>query len=417
MLVPGATQPPKRLWSRDFTLLFIARSVSVLGDQMLVPTTITVAVLQAGYGVTGVGFALAANTAPLAIFVIFGGVLADRFGPVRVMITADIARLVLHGGLAVSFAVGKPDLWLIVTLLALAGTGTAAFQPGYVSVIPRTARDVQKANAAIRVSESLMTVLGPALAGLLLAFASVSVVAAIDAATYGISSVCLLALKLRISPSPRRTPLRRDLVQGWREFRARRWLWSVIVIFMLYQVTVNGPFITLGQSLITLEHGESALGFVMSMFGLGAVVGGLIAARFRPAHPLRAGAFAQLGSVFAVLAVALHLSPPMIAAGYALQGAGGAFWLVMFHSSVQTKIPPDVLGRVHAYDVAGSLVMRPVGQTAAGPTALWLGAVPVLFFSATMLVIVVCLLLAVPDIRNLRRARPQVPVRVSPPAR
>ncbi|WP_329024152.1 MFS transporter [Streptomyces sp. NBC_00690] len=395
---------PEKLWSRDFTLLFAARTISVLGDQMLIPTAITVAVLQAGYGVIGVGYALAAHTAPLALFVIFGGVLVDRFTPIRVMIVADTARLILHGILAASFAMGKPSLLLIVTLLALGGIGTAAFQPGYVSVIPRTARDVQKANAAIRVAESLMTVAGPAFAGLLLAFSSVSVVLIVDASTFGISALCLLALRLKIPRSTQRTSIRRDLVQGWLEFSSRTWLWGVIVIFMLYQVTVNGPFVVLGQSLITIEHGESALGFIMSMFGLGSVLGGLLAVRLKPPHPLRAGAIAMVSTVFGLLAVALQLSPPMIAVGYALWGVGAAFWLVMFHSSVQTKIPPDVLGRVHAYDVAGSLVMRPVGQMAAGPAALWVGAIPVLFFSSAMLMVTVVLLLAFPAIRNLRRS-------------
>lgn len=400
---PEISQTSQRLWSRDFTLLFAARTVSTFGDMMLAPTTITVAVLKAGYGVTGVGYALAAHTAPLALFVVLGGVLVDRFTPVRVMIVADAARLVVHGALAVSFMAEKPDLWLIVTLLALGGTGTAAFQPGYVSVIPRTARDVQKANAAIRVTESLATIAGPAVAGLLLAFASVPVVMALDAATFGISALCLLALRLKISRAPQRPTLRRDLVQGWREFRSRTWLWGVIVVFMLFQVSVGGPFVILGQSLITTEHGESALGFIMAMFGLGAVLGGLLATRLKPRYPLRAGAFAVTSSLCSLLVLALELPPPVIAAGYALHGVGGAFWLVMFHSSVQTKVPPDVLGRVHAYDVAGSLVMRPVGQVVAGPAALLVGVVPVLLFSSAMVVVVACLLLAVPAIRNLRR--------------
>lgn len=396
-------RPPGRLWSRQFTLFFLARTVSVLGDQMLVPTAITVAVLQAGYGVTGVGFALAAHTAPLAVFVIFGGVIVDRFTPVRVMIAADVARLLLHGSLAFAFAAGRPGLWLIVLLLGLGGVGTAAFQPGYASVIPRTARDVQKANAAIRVSESLVAVVGPAVAGLLLALSSVPVVVAIDATTFGVSAVCLLALRLRIPRAPQGPTLRRDLVQGWREFTARTWLWGVIVIFMLFQATVNGPFLTLGQSIITLEHGEGTLGFVMSMFGLGAVLGGLVAARIKPHHPLRAGALGLACTAASVLAVAFQLPAPLIASGYALHGVGSAFWLVMFHSSVQTKIPLEVLGRVHAYDVAGSVVMKPVGQMAAGPAALAFGAVSVLFFSSAMLFVTIALLLAVPTIRNLRR--------------
>lgn len=396
-------QPPQRLWSRNFSLLFAARTVSVLGDQMLVPTAITVAVLQAGYGVTGVGYALAAHTAPLALFIIFGGIIADRFTPVRVMIAADIARLIFHGTLAISFATGKPSLWLITVLLALGGIGTAVFQPGYVSIIPRTARDVQKANATIRVTESLVMVAGPAVAGLLLTFASVSFVVALDATTFGVSAACLLAMRLRIPRSAQRATIRRELVQGWQEFSSRTWLWSVIVIFMFYQASVNGPFLTLGQSLITIKHGESTLGFIMSMFGLGAVLGGLLSARIRPRYPLRAGSIALACTVCSLLVLALELPPPMIAVGYAVHGAGSAFWLVMFHSSVQTKIPPEVLGRVHAYDVAGSVVMRPVGQMAAGPAAIWVGAVPVLLFSSTMLCVTVGLLLAVPAIRNLRR--------------
>ncbi|MEU9607222.1 MFS transporter [Streptomyces sp. NPDC048057] len=404
LLTPETTRTSEHVWSRDFTLFFVARTVSVLGDHMLIPTTMTVAMLQAGHGVNGVGYALASHTAPLALFVIYGGVLVDRFTPVRVMIVADVLRLVLHAALALAFATGDPPLWLVLGLLALSGVSTAAFQPGYASVIPQIASDVQKANGAIRVAESLMTVAGPATAGLLLAFASVPVVLAIDAATFAISAVCLLALRLKIPRSPRRTTIHRDLAEGWREFRARTWLWGVIVIWMFYQVTVNGPFLALGPSLITTWHGEGTLGLVLAMFGLGSVFGGLVAMRFKPVRPLRAGAVALLGTVFSLLAVALQLPPALIATGYVVQGAGAAFWIVMFHTSVQTKIPPDVLGRVHAYDVAGSLVMRPVGQVAVGPVSTGVGAEPVLFFSSAMLVVTVGLLLAVPAIRGLRRA-------------
>lgn len=400
---PETVLSPQSVWSKEFALFFAARTISVLGDQMLVPITVTVAVLQAGYGVVGVGFALAAHTAPFAVLVIPGGVLVDRFTPVRVMVAADLFRVLIHGSLAFSFLVGVPDLWLIIVLLALSGVGMAAFQPGYGSVIPRIALDVQKANAAIRVAESLVTVVGPAAAGLLLALASVPTVMAIDAATFGVSAACLLAMRLTVSRPPRRSPFRRDLARGWQEFRSRTWLWGVIVIFSLSQVTVNGPFITLGPSIITIEHGERTLGLVMSMFGAGAVLGGLVATRLRPRHPLRAGAVAMACGIFSLLSVAAQLPPPVIAACYALHGAGGAFWLVMYHSSVQTQIPREVLGRVHAYEVAGSLAMRPVGQLAAGPAAVLVGAVPLLFFSSAMLLVTVGLLLAVPAIRDLRR--------------
>ncbi|WP_223865215.1 hypothetical protein [Streptomyces sp. 5-10] len=103
------------------------------------------------------------------------------------------------------------------------------------------------------------------------------------------------------------------------------------------------------------------------------------------------------------LGVALGLPAPLIAGCYGVSGVGMAFWIVMFHTSVQTHIPQDVLGRVHAYDAAGSLVMKPVGQALAGPLALVAGTVPLLCVSATMALVACALLLAIPAVRGLKR--------------
>ncbi|MGH3728234.1 MAG: MFS transporter [Micromonosporaceae bacterium] len=398
---PGPTRD--RLWSREFTMFFAARTSSVLGDMML-PVALTAAMLQSGYGMSGVGYALAAHIAPFAICVVFGGVLADRFGPRRLMVGADVARFFLQGLLATSFFLGRPALWQILLALVLVGLGSAAFQPGVASVIPQIARDVQKANATLRVAESLMTVIGPAFAGLILAFSSPAAVLAVDAATFGVSGICLLGLRRLAHVRPATTSgFRRDLVAGWREFRSRTWLWGVIVIWMLGALTVYGPSQTLGFSTILSQHGESAFGLVMSAMGVGSVVGGLVAARLRPRRPLRGGAIALSGFACAPFVVALDLPAPLIAAGFAVAGAGTAFWVVMFHTSVQTHIPPSVIGRVHAYDIAGSLAMAPVGRALAGPIGEQMGARIVLFFSSGMLLVVCALLLAVPAIRDLRR--------------
>ncbi|HZM81624.1 MAG TPA: hypothetical protein VFC19_38360 [Candidatus Limnocylindrales bacterium] len=75
-----------RLWARDFSLYFTARSISALGDALMpVATALAVGGL---YGVTGVGVTLAVWTAPFVALVLFGGVLSDRFGARRMMIGA-----------------------------------------------------------------------------------------------------------------------------------------------------------------------------------------------------------------------------------------------------------------------------------------------------------------------------------------
>ncbi|MBF8186817.1 MFS transporter [Nonomuraea sp. K274] len=393
-----------RLWSPDFTRFFVARTTSTIGDMML-PVALTAAMLESGYGASGVGYALAAHITPLAIFVVFGGVLSDRFGARRMMIGADAGRLVFQGLLATAFFVTTPPLWVVLVLLMSVGLGTAAFQPGVATVIPQIAKDVQAANATLRVSESMMTVLGPAFAGLLLAVSSPAVVLAVDAATFGISGICLLGLRGIVHTRPEvRTSLRRQLVEGWQEFRSRTWLWGVIAIWMLGALTVFGPNQTLGFSTIAAQHGSFVFGLVMSAMGVGSVVGGLLATRVRPRHPLRAGSLSMSMFLFAPLTVALDLPAPLIATGYALMGAGMAFWLVMFHTSVQTHIPAALLGRVHAYDVAGSFVMQPVGRAMAGPVGEQVGARPYLFFASAMLLVCCALMLSVRAIRDLRRS-------------
>nr|WP_246096236.1 MFS transporter [Streptomyces botrytidirepellens] len=398
-----STDPP--LWTADFLLFLTARTISLLGDAML-PVAITAAVIRAGYGTSGVGYALAALVAPFAALIIFGGVLSDRFGARRLMVVSDTVRLCFQAVLALLFLLGTPQLWQILVLLALVGAGSAIFQPGVASITPRVARDVQKANGTLRISESVTAVIGPSLAGLLLVVSSPATVVALDALTYGVSGVCLLLLRsVPMGPAGRSggSSFRADLVEGWREFRARTWLWSVIVVFMLWQLAGAGPTMTLGNSTLVTDYGASTFGLVMSSLGAGSVLGGIVAIRLRPRYPLRAGALSMILWSLMPLGVALGLPAPLIAGCYGVSGVGMAFWIVMFHTSVQTHIPQDVLGRVHAYDAAGSLVMKPVGQAVAGPLAVVAGTVPLLCVSASMAFVACALLLAIPAVRGLKR--------------
>ncbi|WUO31884.1 MFS transporter [Streptomyces sp. NBC_00286] len=393
------------LWTADFRLFFAARTTSLLGDAML-PVAITAAVIRAGYGASGVGYALAALVAPFAALIIFGGVMSDRFGARRLMVVSDTTRLCFQALLALLFLLGTPQLWQILVLLALVGAGGAIFQPGVASITPRIAQDVQKANATLRISESMTVVIGPSLAGLLLVVSSPAAVIALDALTYGVSGACLILLRsVPMGPAGRggEASFRADLVEGWREFRARTWLWSVIVVFMLWQLAGAGPTMTLGNSTLVTDYGASTFGLVMSSLGAGSVLGGIVAIRLRPRYPLRAGALSMILWALMPLGVALGLPAPLIAGCYGVSGVGMAFWIVMFHTSVQTHIPQDVLGRVHAYDAAGSLVMKPVGQAVAGPLAVVAGTVPLLYVSASMALVACALLLAIPAVRGLKR--------------
>jgi MFS family permease len=396
------------VWSRDFALFFVARAVARLGDTML-PVALAAGLLRHGYGAGAVGLAMAATAAAFAGLVVFGGVIADRFSTRKLMIGADLVRLAAQSLAAALFFSGHVVLWEICAIGFVNGVAGAVFQPGVASTVPRLASDIQGANGAIRVAESGAQLAGPALAGVLVGLASPGGVFAAHAATYGVSALCLVVLRLP-PPAPRvrsarsaGAAFRADLVEGWREFRARTWLWGVIAIWCLYMIAVWGPTVPLVAADVVGEHGPRVYGLVNSALGAGTVVGGVLALRLRPRRMLRAGALALFAFAAFPAAVGAGFGPPAMAAGAAVAGAGLSFWGVMWATTVQTQVPADVLNRIHAYDVAGSLAMMPVGQALAGPAASALGTRHVLLAAGVTSVVVSAALLAVPAVRDLVR--------------
>lgn len=391
------------VWTREFRLFFTARSVSMLGTAM-VPVAMTLGVIQAGYGASGVGYTLASSTVPMALLVLFGGVFADRFTPRRMMVGADIVRLVSQSVTAVLFLTGTPALWQLMVVSAVNGSAAAMFQPGLASLIPQIARDVQRAVATQRTSESAMLLMGPSVAGLLVTFADVGVVFLIDAAGFGVSALCLALLRLTPGTgAAEEGSIWTNLRVGWHEFSSRTWMWGVIVIWAVMGIAAFGPVVPLGSILVNSAYNATGYGFVVSAHGAGTIVGGLIAMRVKPGRPLAAGALAMCFFALEPLSIALGLPLALMAACHLTAGMGSAFWGVMWMTSVQTQVAPEVLNRVHAYEVAGSVMALPVGQALAGPVASLLGAREVLAISSAVAVTGCVVLLSVPAIRRLRR--------------
>ncbi|MER8042121.1 MFS transporter [Streptomyces sp. NPDC094032] len=405
--MPAPAEPPTEppaLWNRNFRLFFVARAVAVFGEGM-VPVAFAAGLIGAGHSGSTVGYALGLWTASFAVFVLFGGVLADRFTARRMMILADLLRLPGAVLLGVTFALGSPPLWAVYALSAVSGIGAALFQPGVASTIPRIAPDVQRANAVLRVVEALMTMAGPAAAGLLVALWNAGAAFAVNGAAFAVSAVCFTLMRIAPVPSDgiQRGSMLSELALGWREFRARSWLWGVISIWTVYGLTVAGPMVPLTASLVTEQHGSATYGVLMAVNGAGSAVGGLLALRLRPVRPLAAGAVALLGLPVNLLLLGIDAAVPLLYAGQFIGGAAFAFWLVMWSTAVQTHVPQDALNRMHAYDVAGSLLMMGVGRTLSGPVAMVVGTEEVLLAGAGIAVLVVTALLVVRPIRTLPR--------------
>ncbi|WP_066949786.1 MFS transporter [Microtetraspora fusca] len=394
---------PARLWTRNFVLYFGARAVSLLGDAMMpVATALAVGAI---YGVSGVGYVLAIYTAPFVLFIPFGGVFADRLGARTMMVGADIIRIFTQTAVAVAFFTGTPPLWLLLSASFLSGTASAMFQPGVNGMVPLVAKDPQRANGTLKIADAATQLGGPVLAGLLITLTGAGAVYAVDAGTFLLSGLCLVLVRLASATGAKeRSTVMVDLRRGWLEFRSRSWMWSVILIWVFFGILVFGPYIPLGSRLIGDRLGDAAYGWVMAGLGSGTVLGGLIAIKIRPSRPLAAGGAAIFGFGFIPLTVALELPLPLLMAGHLLGGMSWAFWSVMWSTSVQTQVAPDVLNRVTAYEIAGSVSGIAVGQALVGPVSEIVSPRDLLFVSTGVSFAVCAALLLTRPIRRLRRA-------------
>jgi MFS family permease len=390
------------LQQRDFRLLFGAQAVSVFGDRM-VGIALAFAVLGLGGSPTAVGLVLACRTLPLLGSLLIGGVAADRLSPRAVMVGADLARVASQGLLAALLIAGSPSLWLVGLLAALTGAATGFFNPASTGLLPSVVAPelLQQANGLRATAMSAGEILGPVVAGVLVATAGPGWALGIDAATFAVSAAFLARLPLPARAARAASSYLDDLREGWGEFRARRWLWTFVAWAGLGNL-LWGAWSVLGPVLADRELGGAAVwGTVLAAMGVGALAGALLAIRARPRRPLTLATLAGGLMSLPVAALASGAPVPLIAGG-ALVG-GGAMMLgnSVWESLLQRNVPIESLSRVSAYDWLGSLAGQPVGLAIWGPIAALAGIHTALWLAAALMVASTAALLALPEARNI----------------
>jgi len=394
---------PAALREREFRLLFTGQSLSLVGDGM-VNVALPFAVLDLTGSVTDVGVVFAAFTLPLVAFLLVGGVFADRFQPRGVMLASDLARFASQGLVAVLLVSGQARIWELVVLQAVRGVALAFFQPASTSLTPSTVPPelLQEANALRGLSLAFGQVIGPAVGGFVVAGIGPGWAIGIDSVSYAVSALFLVALRLpRRAPLPPQ-PFLHDLVDGWREFTARTWVWSNLAFIGVGNMAFNFTFVLGAVVAKRSLGGPGAWGLVVGAFGLGAVIGGIVALRIRPRRPLVTANLVLIGS--AVTPTVLALRPPLavVVAGACVGGIGGTVFNAVWETVLQRHIPPERLSRVTAYDWFVSTVANPLGQASSGPIAGVIGIDATLAVAAGWLAAAPFLTLAIPSIRHLR---------------
>jgi MFS family permease len=369
------------LRSRDFRLLWLGQSASVIGDALVI-IAIGLYVTRLTGNPSDVGIVLAAYSLPLVVFVLVGGVVADRLPRQLVMLVSDVVRAVLHGTLAILIATGHLRIWHMVVIGLLYGTAEAFFRPAYGGLVPQTVpeEDIQAAQALGGVSAELATFASPALATALVLGVGGAVAFGVDAATFVFSAALLSQVRTRQRGAVAvRGTVFGELREGWTAVRERSWVWCTILVASFALLVALAPFFVLGAAIGKQVYGSEAVyGITNTAWGVGTVTGAVLGSRWKPRHPLRAAIF---GTMPWPAALALYASGPPLFVLYPCMAAAGfgiGVFAVWWETALAQRIPPHLLSRVTAWDWMGSLALLPAGYLLAGPIAHHIGSVHVM---------------------------------------
>jgi len=397
---------------REFRLLFAGTGVSLLGDGVYL-VTIAWQVYELSNAPTALSVVGVAWTLPMVLFLLVGGVLGDRIDRRRLMIVSDVMRAIAVGAMAALALTGAVELWHLVALVVLYGTGQALFAPSFQAIVPEVVprEHLVQANSLQQLFEPLaFRLAGPALGGVVIGAFGTGEAFLIDTLTYAVSIACVSAMR----PLPRpvvedRLSVRSDLREGVAFVRSQTWLWVTLAAAAVTLLLWIGPLEVLLPFVVKNEYGGGAegLGLIFAAIGAGAIGSALVIGQrgLGRRHVL----WMYLGWGGSTLALAGYgivseVWQAMViafAAGIG-EGVGNITWITLIHRHV----PDRLLGRVSSLDWMVSIGLVPVSFALAGPVAEWVGVQEAMIGAGCLATLSFVAFLAVPGVRDPERWSP-----------
>ncbi|MET9894074.1 MFS transporter [Streptomyces sp. NPDC006465] len=435
-----APQAPGRPAHRDGNVLrwLGAYTSSMIGDNVCY-IALSWAAVQSGTPAQA-GLVMTVSAVPRALLMLGGGVVADRFGPRKVVIGSDAVRCVAVLSLAALLFATSPGLWLLALLAVVFGIVDAVFMPAVGALPARiTSRDQLARVQGMRgLAIRFSNVVGAPLGGLGVALGGAAAAFGLAGMLIAVSVPLLVSVRMRELPAgdeegaggtrapaatgharvaagedaaeaegaapgqPAKATAWRDLREGLRYIRRHRVLAPLIAAIALGDLGFVGP-LNVGLALLADQRGWGAagMGWVLAGFGTGAGAAALLlTVRGRLPHAGRLAAAAILAGSVAIGALAFV---PNVAAAIGvallvglLAGLSGA----VCGALLQTQSDPAYLGRVSAVAGIVSLGLAPLSMPLTAAAIGWWGTGPVFVTSAAVCALGGVLALAVRDLRN-----------------
>ena len=380
------------------------------------------------------GTVLAAYGVPRTVLVAVGGHASDRWRPWTVMMAADAVRAVAVAAMAAVAVAGPASTTFLVPVAVVLGAGEGLFLPGSFAIVPSLLpdEDLQAGNALTSGGTQLASLAGPAVGGVVVALAGPGPAFAVDAATFVVSALTLLAIRAQqrapapAVPAPAVAPARAgspppggasgapgqpDVAvavaeegegEGGGEGEVptlRRLLASERVLQLILLVTLAANLGMGGLSEVALpalahgpfHAGAGGYGGLIAAFSVGALAGTLLAGQGRRLARPAVGASVAFLLEGALMGVIPYLGGAMpAAAALVVIGALNGFGNIVTLTAFQRWAPPALMGRLMGLLMLGSFGAFPVSVAVSGAIVRAWG--PAVFFPAASVLLVAAVL-------------------------
>ncbi len=445
----------RALQSRPFALLWAGQAISSLGDGAFT-TALAWEVLLLTGSATAMSIVVIARYIPMLVFLLFGGVAADRLPRLRLMLYSDLGRAVIVLLVACLGWVHLLLFWHLIVLSLFFGFVSSFFNPAY-NAIPTQLVDLENlssANALKGLSRQMSTLLGPLLGAGCVALAGPAFAFAFDGLTFIISVFCLFSIRLPISLSmspaavvnrefpasaPYRPGLRkihlvaiyltgelehdtsalashqqglrkifREIQEGVGYIINTRWLLVSILIASITNIGIAAPLTVVFPKLVQVSYhaGVWTLGMLITVSALGSIAATLLIGQSRRLR--RRGTLLYLALIICstfLIVLGLPLPPNFVLfiaiVAEIMIGFGLDIFIILWETLLQEFVPGDKLGRVNSMDQLGSLCLLPVGYALAGVLADQIGPGWVLILGGSLNLVLAGIALSFRDIRHL----------------
>lgn len=394
----------------DFRKLFFARVISNFGNG-LAPIALAFGVLELPGGNAGsLSLVTTAQMVPLVAFMLIGGVAADRFGRARLVGSTDIIGSAFVAVSALAFLTGNASILLLCVNGFMFGILNSLWYPAFSGLAPQIVPKnlLQSANSALGLGSNLSFTIGTSVAGVIVATTGSGLALLIDAASFFAAGLIVFGLRHldtnQVVEPEDRTSIITQLREGWHEVSSRRWILICVGAAAFVHMCFEGflGVIAPVQAKEALD-GARSMGYMMSGFGAGGILGTIVAFRLRPRRQLllAVGVMPMMSLWMFALAGPLPmlvLIACAFCAGVALD-VMYANWMTTLH----TQVPEEAMSRVGAYDAFGSLAFAPVGLFFAGTLTHLAGPRTALITAGSVACIAALTPLLSREVRHLER--------------